>query len=330
MRFAEPWFLALLTLPAGWTWALWRGRRNPPAHVGFSSLALLGAVPVSARVRWQRIAPWIVPLGLALLILALARPQSARHLEDIRIRSRNLILVLDISSSMKAGDFQPGNRLEVARRVLGEFARRRDGDLLGLVIFAGRAFLQAPLTPDVDLVQAMLAKVDIGQLPDGTAIGTALALALAQVKDLPSEASTIVLVTDGANNTGKPTPFVAAEAARALGVRIHAIGVSTADTIGPSRRFIWRWGGRRADRLTTSDEAILRRITERTGGRYFRATDPDALTRIMGEIDPLERVDVRIGETRDWRELFPFLLVPGLLLLSAELALGLGRLRTVP
>ena len=91
-----------------------------------------------------------------------------------------------------------------------------------------------------------------------------------------------------------------------------------------------RWGGRRADRLTTSDEAILRRITERTGGRYFRATDPDALTRIMGEIDPLERVDVRIGETRDWRELFPFLLVPGLLLLSAELALGLGRLRTVP
>src|SRR5207245_6978239 len=115
----------------------------------------------------------------------------------------------------------------------------------------------------------------------------------------------------------------------ALGVRIHAIGVSTADTTGPTRRFIWRWGGRQADRLTSSDEAILQRISERTGGRYFRATDPETLTRIMREIDPLERVDVRIGETRDWHELFPFFLLPGLLLLSTELTLGLGRRRTV-
>jgi Ca-activated chloride channel family protein len=330
MRFADPWVLTLLALPAAWAWALWRRRGEPSAHVGFSSLALFADLPQTRRARWARALPWLPPLALALLVVALARPQSARHVEDIRIRSRNLVLVLDISSSMKAGDFQPGNRLEVAKRVLGAFAHRRDGDLLGLVIFAGRAFLQAPLTPDVDLVERMLAKVDIGQLPDGTAIGTALALALAQVKDLPAKASTIVLVTDGANNTGKPTPFVAAEAARALGVRIHAIGVSTADTTGPSRRLIWRWGGRQADRLTRSDETILQRISERTGGRYFRATDPETLTRIMREIDPLERVDVRIGETRDWHELFPFFLVPGLLLLSAELTLGLGRLRTVP
>lgn len=330
MRFAEPWLLVLLAAPLAWAWALWRRRHDPPSHLGFSSLALLAGAPSTARARWRRVLPWLVPAGLALLVLALARPQSARHLEDIRIRSRNLVLVLDISSSMKAGDFQPGNRLEVARRVLGEFAHQREGDLLGLVIFAGRAFLQAPLTPDIDLVERMLGKVDIGQLPDGTAIGTALALALAQVKDLPPRASAIVLVTDGANNTGKPSPFVAAEAARALGVRIHAIGVSSADTSGPNRNFIWRWGGRRADRLSRSDEAILQRIADRTGGRYFRATDADALTHIMQEIDPMERVDVRIGETRDWRELFPFLLVPGLLLLTAELTLGLGRLRTVP
>ena len=330
MRFAEPWFLALLACPLWWGWTLWRVRKQPPAYLGFSALTLLGAAPRSARVRWHRIAPWIPLLGLTLLILALARPQSARHLEDIKVRSRNLMLVLDISSSMKASDFKPGNRLEVARKVLGDFARQRDGDLLGLVVFAGRAFLQAPLTPDAGLVESMLAKVDIGQLPDGTAIGTALALALAQLKDLPANASTIVLVTDGANNTGKPTPFVAAEAARALGIRIHAIGVSSADTTGHNRRFIWRWGGRQADRLTSSDEAILRRVADRSGGRYFRATDPEMLASIMREIDPLERVEVRIGETRDWRELFPFLLVPGLLLLSLELGLGLGRLRTVP
>jgi Ca-activated chloride channel family protein len=330
MRFADPWALVLLVLPIAWGWSLWRRRAQPPAHLGFSSLALLAGLPRSHRVRWARVLPLLPPMSLALLVVALARPQSPRHVEDIRIRSRNLVLVLDISSSMKAADFKPGNRLEVAKRVLGEFAHRRDGDLLGLVVFAGRAFLQAPLTPDVTLVEQMLEKVDIGQLPDGTAIGTALALALAQVKDLPPEASAIVLVTDGANNTGKPAPFVAAEAARALGIRIHSIGVSSADTTGRTGPFIWRWGGRQADRLTRSDEAILQRISERTGGRYFRATDPETLSQIMREIDPLERVEVRIGETRDWHELFPFFLVPGLLLLSAELMLGIGRLRTVP
>ncbi|HEY6947287.1 MAG TPA: VWA domain-containing protein [Gemmatimonadales bacterium] len=329
MRFAEPLALLLLVMPMARAWSLWRRRREPPAHLGFSSLALLVEAPATARARWQRVLPWLVPLGLALLVVALARPQRAQRVEEIRSKSRNLMLVLDISSSMGGTDFKP-NRLEVARRELGELARRRDGDLLGLVLFAGRAFLQAPLTPDAGLVQTMLGRADIGQLPDGTASGTALALALAQVKDLPPASSAIVLVTDGANNTGKPSPFVAAEAARALGVRIHTIGLSSADTTTRDRTFIWRWGGRQADRLSQSDEAILRRIAERTGGRYYRATDPEALARIMEAIDPLERVDVRIGETRDWGDLFPFLLVPGLLLLSAELLLGLGRLRTVP
>ena len=329
MRFADPLALLLLAVPLARAWSLWRRRREPPAHLGFSSLALLADAPSTLRARWQRLLPWLVPLGLALLVVALARPQRARHVEDIRSRSRNLMFVLDISSSMGASDFKP-NRVEVARRELAELARRRDGDLLGLVLFAGRAFLQAPLTPDAGLVQAMLDRADIGQLPDGTAIGTALALALAQVKDLPAASSAIVLVTDGANNTGKPSPFVAAEAARALGIRIHTIGLSSADTTARDRTFIWRWGGRQADRLSQSDEAILRRIAERTGGRYYRATDPEALARIMDALDPLERVDVRIGETRDWGDLFPFLLVPGLLLVSAELLLGLGRLRTVP
>ena len=161
------------------------------------------------------------------------------------------MLALDISSSMKAGDFQPGNRLEVARRVLADFVRRRDGDLMGLVIFAGRAFLQAPLTPDTDLLERLLGQVDIGQLPDGTAIGTALALALGQLKDLPAEASAIVLITDGANNTGRPRPFVAAEAAQALGIRIHAIGLSTPIPRASHDGFVWREGrhGRSAHQL---------------------------------------------------------------------------------
>ena len=218
----------------------------------------------------------------------------------------------------------------VARNVLAQFTSQRQGDLLGLVIFAGRAFLQAPLTPDTDLLHRMLGRIDIGMLPDGTAIGTALAMCLAQLKDLPSKASVIVLITDGANNTGKPSPLLAAEAARAIGVRIHTIGVSAADTTGPDKQFIWRWGGRAPDRLSSGDEAILRRISERSGGKYFRATNPETLQEILTAIDPIERQEVKISETRDYRELYGYLLAPALVLLAMGALLGATRLRSLP
>jgi Ca-activated chloride channel family protein len=264
-----------------------------------------------------------------LAIVALARPQAPRDLREIRLRSRNIVLALDISSSMKAGDFQPGNRLAVARRVVSDFIQRRDGDLVGLVLFAGRAFLQAPLTPDLQLLQATMKRVDIGMLPDGTAIGTALALGLNQLKDLPVKASTIVLITDGANNTGKPTPLLAAEAARSLGVRIQAIGLSTRDTSSVALNGVWRVGST-TPRLTSRDEAALQRMAERTGGRYYRATDPQALQGIMSEIDRLERSEVHVAEIRDFRELYPFFLVPALLLLLIELGLRAVWLRSLP
>jgi len=139
-----------------------------------------------------------------------------------------------------------------------------------------------------------------------------------------------VLITDGANNTGKPSPLVAAEAARAIGVRIHTIGVSAADTTGPDKQFIWRSGGRVPDRLTTGDEVILKRISDRSGGKYFRATDPETLERILQAIDPIERQEVKISETRDYRELYVYALAPGLVLLAAGLLLGATRFRSLP
>ncbi|HEU4648959.1 MAG TPA: VWA domain-containing protein [Gemmatimonadales bacterium] len=330
MRFANPYWLVLLVVPLGWALWRWRQRARPPAeHVVFPTLAFLDSAPRTARERWRWLPDLCRGLGLTLLIIALARPQVTSSAEKIHVRSRNIMLALDISSSMKAGDFQPGNRILVGRQVLSDFIRRRDGDLMGLVIFAGRAFLQAPLTPDADLVQQLLGRVDIGMLPDGTAIGTAIALCLAQVKDLPPKASTIVVVTDGANNTGRPSPLQAAEAARALGIHIHTIGLSARDTSSVALNGVWRVGNTAA-RLTRQDETILRRIAERTGGRYYRATDPETLEQIMNEIDPLERTDVEIGETREYRELFMYFLGPGLLLLGLELGLGLGWLRRVP
>ena len=330
MRFADPIALGLLLVPAGYALQLWRNHRRPPANrIAQPALGFIADLPAHGRVRWLPLLPALRLLAMVLLVFALARPQTPRDLREIRLRSRNIMLALDISSSMKAGDFQPGNRLAVARRVVTEFVQRRQGDLVGLVIFAGRAFLQAPLTPDVALLQKILHRVDIGMLPDGTAIGTALALSLSQLKDLPVKASTIVLITDGANNTGQPTPLVAAEAARALGIRIQAIGLSARDTSSVPLNGVWRVGST-APRLTSRDEAALGRMAERTGGRYYRATDPEALDGIMGQIDRAERVDVRVGETREYRELYPFVLGPGLLLLALELALGLTWLRRLP
>jgi Ca-activated chloride channel homolog len=330
MQFADPLVLLLLLIPLGSAGRGWLERRRvPPEYIGFPALSLLTDEPPTRRARWRPLLGVLRVIGLALLIVAMARPQLPHDLREIKLKSRNIMVVLDISSSMKAGDFQPGNRLEVARRVLNEFVQRRQGDLIGLVTFAGRTFLQAPLTPDTDLLGQTIERVDIGMLPDGTAIGTALAMGLGQLEDLPAKASVIVLITDGANNTGKPSPFAAAEAARTLGIRIHAIGLSTSDTSQADRNLIWRWG-RAPARLTRSDEAVLTRISSRTGGRFYRATDPEALRRIMSEIDPLERQDVPIQETRDYEELYYLALLPGLLLLILELGLGMTWLRTAP
>ncbi|HET9464890.1 MAG TPA: VWA domain-containing protein [Gemmatimonadales bacterium] len=330
MRFADPLVLLLLAVPLGYALLAWlRRRRVPREHIGFPGLGFMPDLPPSRRARWRPLLPALRMGGLALLVIALARPQLPHDVREIRLRSRNIMVALDISSSMKAGDFQPGNRLEVARRVLKEFVQEREGDLIGLVIFAARTFLQAPLTPDTDLLGETIERVDIGMLPDGTAIGTALAMSLNQLKDLPPKASVIVLITDGANNTGKPSPFAAAEAARSLGVRIHSIGLSTADTTAADRNLIWRWG-RAPARLTRSDEAVLTRISSRTGGQFYRATDPEALRRIVGEIDPLERQEVVVRETRDYRELYAFVLVPALVLLALEIGLGAAGLRSLP
>lgn len=330
MRLADPWVLLLLLVPLGlgaWRW--WRHRRLPPSRIAFPSLHYLEAAHTSPRVRLRTLPSVFGALGLGLVTIALARPQQIGEIQNIHTQSRNIMFVLDISSSMKAPDFQPGNRLTVARGIISEFVRRRRGDLLGLVIFSGRAFLQAPLGPDVDVLGELVNQVQLGTLPDGTAIGTALTLGLSQLKDLPPKASAVILVTDGANNTGEPGPLAAAEAARALGIKVYAIGLSAVDTMANKEGYIWRMG-RQADQLLASDEAILDRLTRRTGGQYFRATDPDVLRSIMDRIDPLERSDVQIAELHDYRELYPFFLVPGLLLLALQSVLAATWLRSLP
>lgn len=329
MRFASPWFLVLLLVPLVRLGLRWRAARRRDGAVAWVSAGVLEGIPRTARARLATLPQWLEFAGGALLVLALARPQLDAGKEQIRLRSRNIIVALDISSSMKATDFQPGNRLMVARATLRDFVARREGDLVGLVIFSGKAFLQAPLTADMTLIGRMLDLTDIGQLPDGTAIGTALAVSINQLKQLPAASSTVVLITDGANNTGSPTLPQATEMARALGIRVHAIGLTSADTTQFDLNGVWSVRTR-ASKLSKRDEETLRRVAERTGGTFARATDPAALDSVMRAIDPLERTEVPIREVRDHRELFPVVLLFGLLMLGLQAILGATWLRTVP
>lgn len=330
MRFADPFFLLLLAVPLGVLLRGWLRRRQAPAHrIAYPALRFATAGRPSLRARWHRIPTTLGLLGLVVLVTALARPQVPGESEPTRVKSRNLVLALDISSSMKAADFQPGNRLAVARQVLRDFIKRRDGDLMGLVIFAGRAFLQAPLTTDIGVLDRLAEQVDIGNLPDGTAIGSAITLSLNQLKNLPKNSCAIILITDGANNAGDVSPVQAAEAARALGVRIHTIGLSSADTFSVALNGVWTVRNVNA-RLSGRDEAVLKDISTRTGGQFYKATDPNMLVEVLKEIDPLERIEVKVSETREWHELFPVLVGVGLALLLLETLLRLTWLRSLP
>ncbi len=330
MRFASPAFLALLLVPLLFGWHRWRNRRRPPSErLSFPLVRLVRASGSTVRSRWHRLPAALTLLGVGLLVSALARPQLPGDADPTRVRSRNIMLILDVSSSMKATDFQPGNRLAVARDVLRQFIRGRQGDLMGLIVFSSRAFVQAPLTTDIDVLDRLVEQVEIGMLPDGTAIGTAMALGLSQLKTLPAKASVVVLITDGANNTGEPTPRQAAEAAKALGIRIHTIGVSSPDTSAIALNGVWSLRTL-SGRLSTRDEAALKDIAARTGGQYYKATDPAMLQQVMNEIDPIERIEVEISETRRYHELFPWLVAGGVALLLLEMLLRATWLSRLP
>lgn len=332
MRWADPVAFLLLPLVALDLWWRWpRTARLPAGSLSLSPLPGRASPPPSRRARWTALPVLLHSLALALVVVALARPKTPGEVRDTRVSGRNIVLTLDISSSMKALDFKTGNRLEAAKHAVSQFIERRQGDFLGLVVFAGRVFTQAPLTNSTATLLQLLDRSDIGMLPDGTAIGTALASAENKLKDLPRGSGVIVLITDGGNNAGTPDPLTAAEIARALGIRIYTVGVSShgATPIAPYET------GRPATMeaptpLSTAEERLLRRVAEATGGRYFRAADQPAMNAVMDEIDKLERTERQLTEVRSWREWFPFIIGPALLLLLLEIGLGSTWLRTLP
>jgi Ca-activated chloride channel family protein len=266
--------------------------------------------------------------------VALARPQHGSLRESVTTRGVDIVVVLDVSGSMAAQDFQPRNRLEVARSVVAEFVRRRTNDRVGLVVFAGRSLTKSPPTTDTAVLLHQLDDVKLEMLPDGTAIGSGLATALTRLRRSEAESRVIVLVTDGANNAGEIDPATATDMARAFEVRVYTIGVGRGGQVPMPMRVRDPFTGQVTERTVTTevqiDEGLLQKVAERTGGEFFRATDSDSLRSIFDRIDALEKSEIELTAYRRYRDLFPPVLTLGAFLLAAAALAWAAGLRVAP
>jgi Ca-activated chloride channel family protein len=333
MTFRDPWFLlALLPVIVAGAVVVRRGLKHRPGS-RYPTLAVFGAPSAAARAR--ALLPVARLIALALLVVAFARPQVVEKEEEIRTEGIDIMLALDISGSMQAEDFKPKNRLVVAKNVVADFLDLVTNDRIGLVVFAGQAFTQCPLTLDYEVLRSLLARVEIGMIEDGTAIGTALANCVNRLKSSEAKSKVVILLTDGENNAGKIDPATAAKVAEALGVRVYTIGVGKEGgaPIPVNHPVLGKVYARNADgtlQLTKIDEKTLKEIASITRGEYFRATDAEALSKIYAQILDLERTKFQVKQFERSEEHFRWAAVPAVLLLLLELALAHTRLRVLP
>jgi Ca-activated chloride channel family protein len=324
MTFMRPWLLLLLlALPLWW----WRRRRVPPGAL-YSNVGLAAAVARAAW--WVRVPVWLRSLTLGAWIVAAAGPRVGGDRVELKKEGIAIVIAMDISSSMLAEDFAPSNRLEVAKRQAVAFVRGREADRIGLVAFAGEALTQVPVTLDYAVVEQAILEMRIGSLEDGTAIGSGLATAVNRLRRAPDKSKVVVLLSDGENNKGLIDPRTAAAAAAAYGIKVYTIGVGTeGEAPIPTGRSLG--GGFRYEVLPVKiDETLLTEIADRTGGRYFRAKDSEALSRIFSEIDKLEKTPVAVTRYTQFDEATqPFILM-GLLALGLELLLSATLVVRVP
>ncbi|MEO6461539.1 MAG: VWA domain-containing protein [Candidatus Eisenbacteria bacterium] len=326
MRWLWPALLGLLPLLVALAWWRQRSDLGKPATLGFSTADFL---PARAKDRTRLVLHVLAGAGMLLLTLALARPQKGFRENELSGRGVDIVIALDVSSSMRAEDFQPDNRLAVAKTVAQSFVASRPRDRLGLVIFAGTAVTQCPLTLDHAVLGDLLGRVNFGMVEDGTAIGSGLATALNRLRNSTAKSKVVILLTDGDNNRGAIDPATAAELARALGVRVYTIGVGTSG-IAPTPIDDPVFGLRYELVPVRIDEGTLKVIAARTGGRYFRAKDPAGLVEVYRQIDRLEKTDVTSASYSEWRDHGPALLLVASLCLALAFALSLGPWARVP
>jgi Ca-activated chloride channel family protein len=327
-RFEDPSLLALLLLLPLLALARRRWGARWSGALRFSGTGSADETG-RGRSRWAHGIPFAIRiLALACLIVAIARPQTGVTSQTIRTEGIDIVLAMDVSSSMLAEDLKP-NRLEAAKAVAAAFVEGRQNDRIGLVAFAAEAYTQAPLTLDHGVIVGLLGELNVGMIEDGTAVGMGLATAVKRLRASDARSKVVVLLTDGRSNRGEIGPTTAARMAEALGVKVYTIGAGTRGNarVPVSDPLL----GRRYVTLRVDlDEPTLREMAGLTGGRYFRATDRDSLEAVYAEIDALERTEMEVEDFTRYGERFPPILAGGLLLLLMEIGLGQTVLRRLP
>jgi Ca-activated chloride channel family protein len=332
-RFEDPaWLWTALAGPLVVAAVLLRERGG--RAVAFPGSSRLGRTRPGWRVRLRFAPAVLAALGLVAGAVALARPQHGSLRENVTTQGVDVVVALDVSGSMAAEDFQPQNRLEVAKEVVAGFVKRRTSDRVGLVVFAGRSLTKSPPTTDTAVLLRQLDDVHLQMLPDGTAIGSGLATSLTRLRRSEAKSRVIVLVTDGANNAGEIDPATATDMARAMEVRVYTVGVGRGGQVPMPVSARDPFTGQIVERTVTTevqiDEDLLQRIAERTGGEFFRATDPESLRQIFARIDQLEKSEIELQAFRRYRDFFPPVLqLAAALLAAAALAWAVG-LRVAP
>ncbi|MHC1763316.1 MAG: VWA domain-containing protein [Verrucomicrobiia bacterium] len=331
MTFADPYLLLLLLALPVLSWL--KGKHGREAAFLYSSVQLVKGITGINRSRLGQILLRMRWIAMALLIVALARPQLGEGEAAVRASGIDIAVALDLSGSMASEDFELQgervNRLEVAKDVLERFIVKRSNDRIGIVAFAGRAYIAGPLTLDHEFLLENLERLQLNTIEDGTAIGSALTAALNRLRDLQSKSKIVILMTDGQNNAGQVPPLTAADAAHTLGVKVYTIGVGTRGTapypqIDPFGRKVY------VQLPVDIDEATLTEIARKTGGKYYRADNAEALRAIYAEIDQLEKTEVEMKKFQRYRELFAWVALPGLVFLLLEVILANTVWRKLP
>lgn len=326
--FKNPGFLWLLLgiIPMAISYFLYQAQWQ--TSIRLSSLDSLNQAPKSWKYYFRHLPPLLRIAAVALIIIALARPQSSEDFTDKEIEGIDIVICTDISGSMRARDFKP-DRLEAAKEVANTFIESRPNDRIGLVIFSGESFTQCPLTSDHKIVDNLLKEIRSGLLEDGTAVGLGLATSVARLKDSDAKSKVVILLTDGVNNMGEVSPQTAGEIAREFGVRVYTIGVGTQGQAPMPVKS--PFGGEQYQMMDVEiDEEMLTQIAQMTGGKYFRATNKEKLAAIYQEIDQLEKTRISVIEFSEKNEEYLFFALLAGLLVFLEVILRYTLFRTVP
>lgn len=319
--FAHPYVLLLVLLLPVW-WFL-RATRRPPA-ITFSRAHLVAQGPKRGSF-YPKLLFILRNVVLLALIITVARPRIPKHQQKVQTQGINIAIAIDLSSSMLAQDFQPKNRLEVAKQNMRQFVLDRSSDRIGIVAFASEAVTQVPLTTDYPILLQRIDDIQVGQLDDGTAIGDGLATAVNRLKDAPGKSKVIIIMTDGVNNRGNIDPNTAAQAAVTYGIKVYAIGIGT---IGRAPFPV----GKNKDgsvkleyQDVTIDDSLLTHIATMTGGQYFRATNASALKQVYAQINSLERTHISARTNVRYTELFRWPLAIAIVALLFDILIGAVR-----